>query len=246
MSSFVVPTAVRRAWCTACAAVHIPDDVAARWLERLAAAHSDPPRAYHSLRHLDELATNYFAFVQPHATNEAGILFTLAFHDAVYDPTASDNEERSAELFSAFAQEVGASANDSASPSSVWPPGTQQLVHNTILATKRHMDTPVEGTPMDTLLFLDLDLGILAADASRYAEYSAAIRVEYAHVPDAAFRIGRSSVLERFLRAEPLFKTDLFRGLGREEMARRNLTWEIQQLRDDGENTVSAAASKSE
>ena len=49
----------------------------------------------------------------------------------------------------------------------------------------------------------DADLGILAAPRERYDEYVAAVRREYAHLPDDVFSAGRAEVLKRAGRQAP-------------------------------------------
>ena len=46
---------------------------------------------------------------------------------------------------------------------------------------------------------IDLDLAILAASVADFEAYEAAIRREYAFVPDDMFAAGRSKVLKSFL-----------------------------------------------
>ena len=53
----------------------------------------------------------------------------------------------------------------------------------------------------------DADLAILAAEPQRYADYSAAVRREYAHVSDADFAVGRALVLRDLLAKPSLFQT---------------------------------------
>ena len=53
----------------------------------------------------------------------------------------------------------------------------------------------------------DADLAILAARPERYEEYAADVRREYAHVPDEAFRAGRSAILRDLLAKPHLFHT---------------------------------------
>src|SRR5680860_464908 len=53
----------------------------------------------------------------------------------------------------------------------------------------------------------DADLGILAADKQRYAEYTQGIRREYAHVGDEDFRRGRVKILRDLLAMPALFRT---------------------------------------
>ena len=68
--------------------------------------------------------------------------------------------------------------------------------------THRPADDDADGCALS-----DADLAILAAPPERYAEYVAAVRREYAHVPDAAFRAGRAAILRDLLAKPHLFHT---------------------------------------
>ena len=74
-----------------------------------------------------------------------------------------------------------------------------------------------------------VDLSILAAEPSRYDAYAASIRKEYAHVPDDAYRAGRTEVLRRFA-ARPLIFPDAAFATTCEEKARENLARELVSL----------------
>jgi predicted metal-dependent HD superfamily phosphohydrolase len=54
---------------------------------------------------------------------------------------------------------------------------------------------------------LDADLAILGAAPADYERYRLAVRAEYAHVPDDAWRAGRAAVLRSLLAKEPLYRT---------------------------------------
>ena len=57
------------------------------------------------------------------------------------------------------------------------------------------------------MLVLDLDLAILGATSAGFARFERQIREEYAHVPEAAFRRGRSAVLSGFLARPVIYRT---------------------------------------
>ncbi|WP_454296090.1 DUF4031 domain-containing protein [Salana multivorans] len=78
-------------------------------------------------------------------------------------------------------------------------------------------------------LLSDADLAVLGASPARYADYAAAIRQEYAHVPDPQFRSGRAAILEALL-AGPLFHTATGRRRW-DHQARTNLEAELTTLR---------------
>jgi len=81
----------------------------------------------------------------------------------------------------------------------------------------------------------DADLAILAAPAERYAAYSAAVRAEYAHVPQQSFAAGRSTILAALLDAPAVYRTPHAR-LHWETQARSNISAELQQLAAPGDS----------
>ena len=181
----------------------------------LVAAYTSPDRHYHNLEHLAEV----FKVVErlsggvedPNALHLA-----VWFHDAVYDSRAKDNERRSGDL-----------AVDLLGPIGV-PSSAIERIVNMIWATAHIADGhPPAGR--DTQVLLDADLAILGASEVRYARYAADIRKEYAWVPEADYRKGRASVLERFLAAPRIYHTPIMFEEG-EQQARRNLREELAQL----------------
>jgi predicted metal-dependent HD superfamily phosphohydrolase len=141
---------------------------------------SQPHREYHTLEHLDRM----LSIVDDHAelAEDANTVRLAAwFHDAVYDPDASDNEERSALL----AREV--------LDALALPPERIREVVRLVLLTAGHRVRPDDRNGS---LMADADLAILAAEPDEYDAYARAVRREYAHVPQEAFRAGRALVCE--------------------------------------------------
>jgi predicted metal-dependent HD superfamily phosphohydrolase len=155
--------------------------------------YAEPQRAYHTFQHIAECFDRLDEAGD--VSERAVIALALFFHDAVYDPTAKDNEEQSA----AWATDVLSAAG--ASPDMV------ARVIALILATK-HDHVPTE--PLAQLI-VDIDLSILAADRARYDEYQVQIRREYAFVLEEAFRLGRAAILRKFLERPSIFSTQHFR-----------------------------------
>jgi predicted metal-dependent HD superfamily phosphohydrolase len=81
----------------------------------------------------------------------------------------------------------------------------------------------------DGELLCDADLAILAADQHGYAEYAAAVRREYAHVPDDAFRAGRARILRALLDLPSIYRLPPLRSSW-EARARANVTAELAAL----------------
>jgi predicted metal-dependent HD superfamily phosphohydrolase len=136
------------------------------------------------------------------------LALAVFFHDAVYDATRTDNEARSAALLVEEAR--GGS-----------PSGERlERIVRMIAATTAHAPSDDPATQA----LLDLDLAILGAGPAAYGAYAAAIRREYAHVPEPLWRAGRAAVLERFLARERIYGSPAFAPL--EAAARANLSAE--------------------
>jgi predicted metal-dependent HD superfamily phosphohydrolase len=180
---------------------------------QLIARYSEPSRRYHDVRHLahvlaavDELADE--------ADDIQAVQLAAWFHDAVYDARAGDNEEQSARLAERELPLAGVPATRIAK--------VARLVRLTATHT-------VAADDHDGAVLCDADLSILSADADQYAAYTAAVREEYAHVPDADFMAGRAAILRQLLALPRLFATE--RGRDRwEARARRNVEREIGEL----------------
>ena len=73
-----------------------------------------------------------------------------------------------------------------------------------MLLTATHDPEPGDA---NGAVLCDADLAVLARDPAGYADYAAAIRREYAHVPDELFRRGRAAILRGLLEQPALFRT---------------------------------------
>ncbi|MEV5240999.1 hypothetical protein AB0K89_18120 [Streptomyces cinnamoneus] len=181
------------------------EDLLARW--------SEPQRRYHTADHLDAVLGHLDALAA-HADDIESVRLAAWFHDAVYRPDRSENEERSAHLAERALAELGVD------------PGRTAEVARLVRLTVGH--DPVPGDHNGETL-CDADLAVLGGTPQQYAAYAAAVREEYAFVPDDAFRAGRADVLRRLLDLPRLFRTPL--GHDRWELlARRNLTTELELL----------------
>lgn len=180
-------------------------------LDRLVVRYAEPHRAYHTLAHvldcLDHAASVRAQLEHPHCVELA-----IWFHDAIYEPRAGDNEERSA----AFAVEV---------LTGFTTPEVLRHVEELILAT-RHPSRPSEA---DARYVVDIDLAILGAAPAAFDAYEAAIRREYRWVPAPLYRRKRKQVLQSFLELDRIYLTEHF-GRRLEEQARANLQRSLSRL----------------
>lgn len=169
-------------------------DLVGRW--------SEGWRRYHDLAHLRRML-GVLGEGAP-----ADVVLAAWYHDAVYDPRAGDNEERSAAL---AAEQLGGLGVDPAE------------VVRLVLLTRDHAVAPGDR---NGALLCDADLSILAASGAEYDAYARAVREEYAFVPDDAFRAGRAAILQKLLDLPALFHVNP----QWEEPARANLRRELAAL----------------
>lgn len=181
--------------------------------ERLVAAWSEPHRHYHAARHLAECLALLERW-RPATARPAELTLALWFHDAVYDPRAADNEARSA-AWAADSLRAAGAAHDAA-----------ERIAGLVMAT-RHDAPCADGA--DTALLQDIDLAVLGSPTARYAAYCRDVRLEYAHVPEPAWRSGRAAVLRSFLDRPRLYRSAPAAAVF-EEQARVNLSAEVERL----------------
>ncbi|WP_141577931.1 HD domain-containing protein [Actinomadura sp. WMMA1423] len=172
--------------------------------------YGEPHRRYHTRAHLvavldlvDELAG--------HAGDPDAVRLAAWFHDAVYDPERADNEERSARLAARMLADTDL------------PEAVVARVVRLVELTAAH--APQEDD-LDGQVLCDADLAVLGSEPEEYAAYAAAVREEYAFVPDEFFHAGRAEVLNGLLALPSLFHTPPARERF-EERARNNIRTEL-------------------
>lgn len=190
-------------------------------IERLKARHGEPHRHYHDWGHVERLLTLFDRF-HGAMQHPRVLLYALYWHDAVYDPTAHDNEERSAALLREEAADL-LSADE------------LDLAETMILASQDHRvpEGLSPGAEADLKLFLDFDLSHFAAPPDAFAVRNAAIRREYAWVPEVDYRRARAAVLGGFLARERIYLTPACHDAW-EAKARANLQRAVADLQGSG------------
>lgn len=137
----------------------------------------------------------------------------LAYHDAIYDTHAKDNEERSADVAFRNLSAHGVAEED------------LNEITRLILLTKHHNP---EFNDEPGKIMCDIDCAILGAVPATYRAYVAGVRREYGWVDDDAWRKGRTGVLHGFLSRPVIFRSPYFKDL--EHPARRNMRDELSDL----------------
>lgn len=181
--------------------------------DALIAAYSQKHRHYHTLVHIEHCLRE-FDSVRDRAQDADEVELALWFHDAVYEPHKSNNEERSADWACELLNRHGVDAL------------RVERVRTHVLATRHEAPAMLP----DSQLMVDVDLSILGADEATYAKFESDVRAEYRWVPAVLFRRKRAEILESFLARPRIYNTAPFHDR-LEAPARRNLTAAIANLR---------------
>jgi len=172
----------------------------AQWAA-IEAAYAVPARAYHNLGHVHEVLRHYDDVAQgPGWRQPAEVYLAVLYHDAVYEPGASDNEARSARLavehIRQWLPDAGVDAGRVA-----------QLIE----LTARHGRLQQSDVDLDAALFLDCDMAILGADPGQFDAYDRGIAAEYrGHVPGWLFKLNRRRFLKELAARERIYLSEHF------------------------------------
>ncbi|MEU3836808.1 HD domain-containing protein [Streptomyces microflavus] len=187
------------------------------YAENLLARWAEPQRRYHTTAHLTAVLDRIDTLAG-YAADVHAVRLAAWFHDAVYRPDRTENEERSAALAERALPEAGVGEVVTAE--------VARLVRLTVT------HDPAEGDGNGEVL-CDADLAVLAGGPEAYAAYAAHVREEYGFVPDEAFRAGRAAVLRQLLALPRLFRTP-YGAAEWEARARHNLATELELLGSPG------------
>lgn len=166
-------------------------------------------RSYHNLSHIgkvDGMLNRYRHLAQ----NWTALKFAGDGHDVVYVPGSETNEADSAVYMRTAMTRLG------------MPPATISETERIILITKDHKTTEDDT---DGKLMIDADFAIFASSPEEYDAYAQGIWQEYVgsgKVPQEAFRRGRGSLIEGWLKQDRIFLVDEIRK-DLEPAARQNL-----------------------
>lgn len=162
--------------------------------ERLLKAWGERGRLHHGLAHLREVLDAVDLLTEDTGADEdtrTRALLAAWFHDAVHisgrrrdDPEPSGgDEEASARLADQLLN----------------PHLQREVSHDVARLVRMTAHHRVAQGDVAGAMLSDADLSVLGAEPGRYADYAAAIRAEYAYVPEADFRTGRAAILAALL-----------------------------------------------
>ncbi len=175
--------------------------------------YAEQHRAYHTFEHI-KACLMHFDKVSQHLDHAFEVELALWFHDVIYHPKQKSNELESALYANQQLQKLNLSMH------------CIQQVEALILITQ-HPSTPLS---YDEKILVDIDLSILGAHTTVFAEYERNIRQEYQWVDDSIYAQERIKVLRKFLEQKRLYHSDYFFER-KEQIARQNLKHLIVSLR---------------
>jgi predicted metal-dependent HD superfamily phosphohydrolase len=177
----------------------------------VAEAYREPQRRYHDETHLGEMLDAVHALRQA-CRDFRAVLLAAWFHDAVYRPERSDNEEQSALRARRALEPAG------------FDPELTASVERLVLTTRP--GAAVAGDA-DAEVLSDGDRRVWAAPPARYAAYARGIRAEYGRFSWTAYAHGRGRFLAGSLRrADAAGRLFFHFGTAEEAAARANLARE--------------------
>lgn len=179
-------------------------DLLGRW--------NEPQRRYHNITHL-RAVLRAVDVLEADGESFDGTAVRLAawFHAAVFDPTESENNDKSA----VWTEQV----LDPAAP-----------VGEVVRLVRAMGGHRVEVGDLNGAVLSDADLAVLGADPETYDTYTQDVRHEYAHVPGERFVAGRIVALEGLLERRSVYLTRAGRDRW-ERQAHANLNRELGMLR---------------
>lgn len=173
---------------------------------------NEPQRRYHNethlravLRAIDSLEADGESF------DGTAVRLAAWLHCAVFDPTESENNEKSAVLTERLLD----------------PAAPVDEVARLVRLMGGHR---VESGDLNGSVLSDADLAVLGADPETYDTYSQDVRHEFAHVPGERFVSGRIAALEGLVDRTSVYLTRAGRDAW-EKQARANLNRELGLLR---------------
>lgn len=180
--------------------------------------YAEPHRRYHTAEHVEAVLRDIGLLADAGELGERDrALLTLAAwaHDVIYDARPGADERASAAWARSALEAAGVGAADI------------RRVEQLVLFTAEHRAPESDAA---AAVLLDADLAVLGSTPADYDAYVAAVRAEYAQVPDTQWRVGRAEVLEKLLDAALIFRTAAARERW-EHQAQLNMRRELAALR---------------
>lgn len=178
--------------------------------------YNESHRFYHNLDHIELMLDEYERYSYSENLmkdyDKICTLFSIWFHDIIYNPSKTNNEKESVNEFKKFLKYVGLNTL------------FLKDVSHCIMATQ-HINPPSAFLPS---LVCDLDLYKLA-DSKLNKRISNNVRKEFSHLSDKEWLEGRKLFLEFMLKKDSIFS--LFSFIDKFEiLARNNMSKELENI----------------
>jgi len=147
-----------------------------KFLIEIVERYRESHRFYHTAEHL----INVVSQLSKTENFDDELFLAAVYHDAVYDPKAADNEEKSADLFMEQAKNSELSEKQ------------KQNICRFILDTKTHIASSERSQ-----LLIDADLSILEQPLNKLIEYEKQIFKEYQFIDYKIYKPKRIEILEQ-------------------------------------------------
>ncbi len=202
-------TILKYRWDSLLREMGVKTDIADSLFLEVVHHYSEPHRCYHNLFHLDAMFDELDTCDE--LSNE--VLWASWYHDLIYDPGKSSNEEKSMIKVRDIMQALDFSES------------FVERVCALILATKFHRSSMADE---ESKLFLDADMAILGSDERSYKIYCRQIRQEYKRIPSFLFNKSRKTFLQSIQSQQSIFSSSVFQSKY-EQRAQRNIANELGQ-----------------
>jgi dephospho-CoA kinase/predicted metal-dependent HD superfamily phosphohydrolase len=199
--------------------------------------YSAKSRAYHTVEHIRNMCHDLrYAWTQDNietnVLSNTALQLAILFHDFVYDPRSSVNEQESVKMMYSLVDMF----NPNVAPNL---PEVLELASFMILSTVKHeLPSGEEADKMYakypellnlTKIFLDLDLGVFMHYYS-FRDFEKNIRAEYGMVPSSIYYPKRLEILGEFAKRDQIYLSDIF-GNNSNLIAKRNLNTLIEYVK---------------
>lgn len=189
--------------------VNIRTPLSDSYFLELIVQYDEDNRTYHNTTHLRHMLAN-LSMLNSLSTENVLACF---YHDYIYVPGNSDNEEKSTKIALVQLTKLG------------FDKPLIDAVITRIMATIKHSDAFNDEVNQ----FLDSDMSILAASPIKYAQYQEKVRAEFRTIPNFLYFRGRKSFLKAIVKQRNIFLSEKTRTLW-EDQARQNIISELAML----------------
>jgi pantetheine-phosphate adenylyltransferase len=152
-------------------------------LSELQSMWNEPHRGYHTTKHLHDLLQQIQTTPDLSEKQREMLMLTALFHDIVYDPTRTDNEERSVDTLYKYASDT----NDDI-----------RAIADCIRDTKTH-----EPRTHLSSLFSEMDMHIVVEPLANLLEWERGIAYEYSFMAKSEYIEKRTQFLKSIVEKYP-------------------------------------------